>query len=437
MASMEPEKAPAASRPSLLLGIVVFLSVLISLATVHFSHPPMLFHLSNLVGPTTESLLEGRGLTTCTEAMGTPANPICFHSGRMPVASLTVAAGIELFGMRTQAVNIFKTLLFLIPVEAAIFLAFTRLPRSRPRRILIAGLLLLPFAMTAFLADVANMQVEEGYSYSLLAFAVAVLLFFEGFGARAWLRAVCFGLAVCGLFLSKSSMLPVALILALAFVYLEKRPWQRCVALLLILAGPAGWAVAQHAASGRYSVGTSLDGINLHKSNNPEFLSLYPPAPGDTLDGHDPDLNVGLRFADEWSFNDYHRRAAVAFIESHPAAVLTGDLRKLGVMFLTVRKIGSADSRPGQLQLETAGFVLFRIIQWAALAGACLVAFRGKHARVHGILFLAVVAGVAFPYLMGFAYTRHVSVLIYPSVLMCCWLLERTESPAAWNRASF
>jgi hypothetical protein len=38
-------------------------------------------------------------------------------------------------------------------------------------------------------------------------------------------------------------------------------------------------------------------------------------------------------------------------------------------------------------------------------------------------IFLALVVACALPYVAGFAYTRHISILIYHAALMCCWML--------------
>ena len=55
-----------------------------------------LFSMTNLVGPTAQSLLAGDGLTVCTEDMGTRGNPICFHAARMPMSAMVVALGMRL-----------------------------------------------------------------------------------------------------------------------------------------------------------------------------------------------------------------------------------------------------------------------------------------------------------------------------------------------------
>lgn len=433
-----PEGRQDLSAAYLVLGLLISAAVGISLAAVwifdHASAGTSLFALANLVGPTTDSLLQGRGLTACTETMGTVGNPVCFHAGRMPLPSMVVALGIRLLGNSFLRVAFLKTLLLLVPLEAALYLVWRQMPRSGWRRICVVALLLAPFGITAFLANVVNLQVEEGYSYSFLALAVALLLFGRPLrdvdsDGRLGARAVFFALAVDGVYLAKSSMAPAVAVLVVGFLLVERRAMQRVVVLLLVAAAPLGWAMHQHHASGRYSIGTSLDGMNLHKANNPEFLAHYPPPPGASLDKFDPDLNRGVRFDDEWSFNDYHQKKALEYLKAHPGETLRGDVRKLQVLFVSVRKYGSTDSHGAMLLLETAGLAMFRVILWAALGGALYVLIwrRGglgsDPLAMAGGIFLALVAACALPYVVGFAYTRHASVLIYPAALMCCRIL--------------
>jgi hypothetical protein len=444
-AQISPFGARAGSPRPLLLLVLLAASLILSLcATVLFGRGEAhvsLYKLSNLVGPTTESLLHGGGLTTCTVDMGTPGNPICFHAGRMPLASMVVALGICLLGNHFLAVSLFKTVLLLLPLEIAIYLVWLRLPVSRGRQSLAVLLLVVPFGMTAFLADVVNLQVEEGYSYSLLALAVALLFFAVGRSETPSLgQALLFALAVDGVYLAKSSMAPAAAVLLLGYTVLERHRAPRLLVLLLVLTAPIGWALHQHHVSGRYSTGTSIDGINLHKANNPEFLAHYPPPPNDSLDRYDAELNRGLYFADEWSFNDFHTHAALAYLVAHPLATLQGDGRKLDMIFFSLHKSGSSERHGLMLRLETVGFALFRLILWAALLGSLYAVIRpanappangasrsqeGPSIRTCSMLFLALVAAAALPYVVGFAFTRHVSILIYPSVLMCCRMLRR------------
>ena len=386
--------------------------------------------MTNLVGPTTQSLLAGNGLTACTEEMGTRGNPICFHAARMPMSALVVALGMRLFGDHYLRVACFKTLLLLLPVELCIYLVWRYLPRSGGRRLLVVLLLVAPFAMSAFLADVTNILVDEGYLYSFLAIAVALVLF--DVKSRpvmsAWSRAVVFAVAVDGVYLSKSGTLPVVLVLTAGFLIVERRAVLRWLVVGLVAAAPLGWAVHQHHASGRYSVGTSFDGINLHKGNNAGFLEHYPPRHGDSLDWYDFELNRGLHFGDEWSFNDYHQKAALQYLRTHPRETLEGDLRKLKVLFFSVEKYGGTATYGVRRVIEDMGMVVFRLMLWTAIVCAIFLLFRGRgqndgSLRVASGVFLAVVAACALPYLAGFAYTRHVSVLIYPAALFCCRVL--------------
>jgi len=427
----EPEKM---SRNYRLLAVLLLLPALAALASTwlldHAKTHKSLFTTTNMVGPTTQSLLRGNGLTLCTEDMGTLGNPICFHASHMPVLAMTVALGIRLLGDRYLPVAFFKTVLLLLPVGVAIVLVWRRLPRSRWRRAAIVLLLLAPFAIPASLADVANMLVEEGYSYSFLTLAAALLFFgqWNPPAPKAWAHALLFAIALDGLYLSKSAMLPAVIVLAAGFLLLQRRASPRLLVIALVAAAPLGWAVYQHHASGRYTIGTSLDGINLHKGNNAEFLANYPPLPGDSLDHLDPALNHGLHFTDEWSFNNYHRQAALNYLRTHPRETLQGDARKLFVLFFSVQKYGSTATHGAARWIEEIGMAVFRLMLWAAIGCSVSVLLRPANKaspalRVCSGIFLALVAACAAPYLAGFAYTRHISILIYPAALMCCRML--------------
>jgi hypothetical protein len=402
------------------------------------AHKP-LFTMTNMVGPATQSLLAGGGLTVCTEDMGTRGNPICFHAARMPMTAMVVALGMRLLGDHYLRVACFKTLLLLLPLELAIYLVWRCLPGSGWRRLVVVMLLLVPFAITAFLGDVTNILVEEGYSYSFLAFAVAVLFFGRRVRPVSWglVRALLFATAVDGIYLAKSGMLSTVVLLVVGFLLVERRVGLRWLVVALVAAAPMGWALHQHHASGRYSVGTSFDGINLHKGNNAGFLEHYPPANGDSMDWYDFELNRGLHFSDEWSFNDYHQKAALDYLWSHPRETLVGDARKVDVLFFAVEKSGGTATHGVRKLIEDAGMVVFRVMLWAAIFCAIYLLFRGRgrnrgpdrgSLRVTSGVFLGVVAACTLPFLAGFAYTRHASILIYPAALFCCRVLcERVQ----------
>src|SRR5260370_29669920 len=256
--------------------------------------------------------------------------------------------------------------------------------------------------MTAVLADVTNIRVGEGYLYSFLAVAVALLFFDAETGLRigGLSRALLFAAALDGVYLSKSGALPVVVVLTAGFLVVERRAGLRWLVVVLVAAAPLGWAVHQHHASGRYSVGTSFDGINLHKGNNAGFLEHYPPAHGDSMDWYDFELNRGLHFGDEWSFNDYHQKAALDYLRAHPRETLEGDVRKLNVLFFSLEKYGGTASHGVTRMIEEAGMVAFRLVLWTAIAWAFYVFIRTRGldrkslraSHVASGVFLAVVA---------------------------------------------
>jgi hypothetical protein len=349
------------------------------------------------------------------------------------MSAVVVALGIRLFGDHYLRVACFKTLLLLLPIALAISLVWNCRPTSTRRRFFIALLLLAPFAMTAFLADVVNILVDEGYSYSFLALALALLLFTSTirppFGGLA--RAILFAAALDGLYFAKSGMQPLVVVLIVGFVLTERRPPLRWLVVALVTAAPLGWALHQYHASGRFSAGTSLDGLNLHKGNNADFLDHYPPPAGDSIDWHDFELNRNLHFSDEWSFSDYHWNAALDYVRDHPRQTLHGDLRKLNVLFFSFRKCGGTASHGLAKLIEDVGMVAFRLMLWTAIASAIYLLTRSRESvrssseslRLSSAIFLAVVAACALPPLAGFAYTRHISILIYPAALFCCRVL--------------
>jgi hypothetical protein len=400
-----------------------------------------LFDLVNFTGPTTQSLIHHGGLTFCSYGSEIAPNIICFHAGRMPVGPFVVGAGILLFGDSFVRVSLFKIVLLLLPLELAIFLVCRRLPPSLPRRVGCVLLLLAPFGMTIFIANVVNLQVEEDYAYSLIACALALVLFGpfafprsrdSRAGASAHLvLLLLFVLSVDALYLSKSSLSLAVAVLTVAFVLQQRLLISRLALLALVAAAPLGWAVYTHHASGRYTLGTSLDGVNLHKGNGTIFMEHYPPAPLTSLDDYDGILNRGLHFPDEWSFNDYHLHAGIAYIRSHPRETLIAEWRKFSLLYLSITKYGSSDSHGVRLLVEKAGLLLFRIVFWSTIAFSLFALFSPAHRELRpaAITYLALVAACVLPYLIGFGYTRHASILIYPASLMGCRILCANGNP--------
>ncbi len=380
--------------------------------------------------PSAHSLLRGNGLTFCTsELVASPGNTICFHSARMPIVPAVIALGLKLLGDRLLAVTLFKTLLLLIPLELAVWIVCLNTPQARENMIITGILLLIPFLNLIFLGDVIGLEYEEFYSYSLIALGSALAFWNKSLAEKKADHLPLAGLVgacAAAVYLCKSSMLLTAAVLLIAGLQYVTGYRARLLAVALALAAPAGWMLYQHHAGGRATLGTSIDGFNLHMGNSPNFLRDYPPPPGGSLDLTASQLHAGHIFPNEWSMNDFHQHAAVDFIRTHPAGTVAGLLRKVGVVMFSTRIVGRW-SRHGLMNIvERAGSVVFRLLFWTScLLSVFFLVTNDAGLRSTGAVFLLVVWAVTLPYLIGFAYTRHISVLVYPTVLFCCLIAQR------------
>ena len=286
----------------------------------------------------------------------------------------------------------------------------------------------MPLLMPLYFTSVLNLGVEEGYMLGFVALAVALVLFPWSSSILAW--AILASLTLAAFYLTKSSMLPAALVLLAGF--LARAPNWRIRALIVILfaLAPLSWALIQHNAGGRYTLGTSLDGINFHKGNNAQFLDRYPPPEGHNLDEFDTELNKNLFFNDEWSFNDYHLKAGFAFAFEHFGATLQAIARKTDVVLFSLNHYGGAAYGHVFETVIFLNMILFRLFLWTAIAISVFAALTNKSiGRISGITFLLFVAAYVAPYVAGFAYTRHAMVLAMPAVILIC--RARLSDPAA------
>lgn len=383
------------------------------------------------MGPLAEHLVHHSGYVTCSSAMQGTSDVICFHVHRMPLPPYLLAALVGIFGDHYLAVDLMKIALVLLPVTAGFALVWQRLQGEadgvlRWQIPLFLGLCLM---LPALMVDVIHLQVEEGYSFSLLAYATAVVLFGVDELRERPFCAGLFALAVAGLYLTKSSMILVCIFLVVAYCLRVTKQRLRWIVILITMCAPLGWGLYSLHATGRFTLGTSLDGINLHKGNNAAFLQRYPPQDGGSLDRYDAQLSGDRHFATEWELNDFHARASVRYMKQHPWADLQGDGRKLDVFFFTLRKVGSEQYTGILGRVTELGMLLFRLLLWSACGVAIFTLWKGtSEERKAAMVFAGVVATVAAPYVIGFAFTRHASVLILPAAFyLASWRLSSSR----------
>jgi len=403
-------------------GIACFAIIAIALGigaalALEAHHPPSLLDTANKLGPAAQSLIEGRGLAIC---YGAGEYATCFHAERMPVAPLVIAALHLLFHDHRFPAALLKTMLFLLPVLLMFVLAWRNSQQS-PRwiRHAVFGIFFAALVLPPTLDLMANLNFEEGYLYSFLGLAIALLLFADQARRRPLLWATSLTLCCAISYLTKSSMLPVAAFLVVsAAAYAIRslgRPPLAAYILLCFAAVPLGWGLYAQHSSGRFTLGTSLDGVNLYKGNNPWFAAGYPAFRGASLDDFEALLFAGqFSLKDEWSQNDFGLAASKAFLRNHPAEAMSNTLRKASVFFLGVRNSSDETYNPLVEVGFTAGLVIFRVILLAAIALAIKQLLQPDARRFPAFIFLGSVCCIALPYVAGFALTRHATVLILP-----------------------
>jgi hypothetical protein len=389
------------------------------------------FGLANLVGPTAYSLINHGDLYVNLGPMGFEG--IGANGARMPLVPALVAALTLILGTDDiLPIGFAKILLTQLPVAVTSYIVFRRTPPSK--RILGSLILLLPFLSTPVMANVVSMQVEEGWAYGLIALTFAMLAFGHqpetGDATHTpppWHHALGFAFAVCLIYLTKSSYVLFCVGLCAGYAWVNRRGLAHALLPLAALCLTLGaWGTYQLKESGRFHIGTSLDGINLHKGNNAQFLDRYPPAPGSNLDEFDKELNKGQVFTNEWAFDSFHKERAAAFIKQNPAATAEAFGRKAYQYFFSLQKIGSSDATGWRSYWEQASLVLFRAANLGAMAWALFGLFFGRIGRAKwsiALLYLGTCALVAAPYLIGFAYTRHASVLFIPTAIFFIYLI--------------
>lgn len=418
---------------ALTVGFSTLLCLLVHALTNQRHAGESVFNLSNLVGPTALSLLTHGDLFVSLGPMGSEG--LGASGARMPLVPAFVAMLYSAFGTDDSFLLGFaKIICAQVPVAVTCALVMQQTP---PQRTALCGLLmLLPFLTTPVIANVVSMQVEEGYAYGLIALTFAMLVFCPHVDraqrGSSWPHVIAFAAAICLIYLTKSSYVLFCFGLCSMHAWINRHNKAfGSLPLIALCVTLTCWGTYQFAQSGKFHVGTSLDGINLRKGNNEHFLERYPPAPGTTLDEFDGQLSQGHIFANEWAFDAYHTEMAIEFISKHPSATLKALGRKIYQYFLSMQKIGSSDTTGIRYYWEFASLLAFRVTNLGAMAWALfalLIQRIDSHKRTIALIYLGTCILVAAPYLVGFAYTRHASVLFIPTAVLFIFLTSNHKA---------
>jgi hypothetical protein len=385
-----------------------------------------IFRLSNLVGPAAHSLVSRGDMAVDLKSMGYEGTEIIARCARMPVAPALIALFYKLSGIENlYDLAFIKIALLLAPV---FFVLKIVSENTHPKnRISSWALLLIPFFSTAVLSNAVSMQVEEGYAYSLIALAFTLMLVRYRRASSLNLQAIALSFVLSTIFLTKSSYLPFCLLMAAAYAWPRSGTIARFTPLFTVCLICVSWGSYQKYECGEFHLGTSLDGINLHKGNNPKFLMRYPPPPGSNLDAFDSELQHGLTFSSEWAFDSYHKEQAINYIKENQVDTIKGFVLKFSQFFFAIEKIGSSQSAGLRLWWELISLSVFRVFNTAALTLAivlCAGNGTNKTERYAATIYILLCLSISLPYLIGFSYTRHASVLFMPTTIFLCHTLN-------------
>jgi hypothetical protein len=372
----------------------------------------------------------------------------CTFASRMPLLPYFYAGAAKLAGDSLLRIALAKTLLFdlLLLFFVARFIRFIGPDRA------VAAVLIALFAGPQFMLHSVSPYYEEGFIIPLLGILFVIQLSYALGRERelpSWARLPAYVAVSAGLYLLKSTLLVVLawnLIFLLAFVRLAAT--RKTIVVAALCAAPLAWGAVVDHVTGRFALGTSIDGLNLLRGNNPAALELYPRY---TVDRTVGDGAVGIggaeipqfdpatmdpRFASnpwrsEWEIDDAYRAVALRWMSGHIGDVLRLTTRRLWIFFVEIRNTPAVPGAPKPagpiLALGMSWMLAMRLVMWSAI----IAAFEGlRHAGVQrrmALGLLGLLAAYAVPFVFAYAMERHVVPILLPCAL---YLLAR------WRLAS-
>src|ERR1700761_399923 len=382
------------------------------------------FDIPDLQGLQMKNWVAGRGFGFDGLFTGSD-NPIWMRYARMPLPIWTIAGLRIVFGSGMIAVNVAKSVLWSLPLvlSFALIQRDCRTCLSSRAKWAAWGALLFVSLLPVVLVNLATMSAEEGYIASPIALAITMLLFPHGWvsGARngcVILSGLLFGTLIASIYLSKSSMIAVGIVMVIVLLVVSRNLRLTVFAAIPLVLAMLCWGAWTAADEGRISLGTSLDGYNLHKGNNPTFLEHYPPPFNMNIDPFYADIGVGHHYKSESDFNARQEEEALQYMKTHPRATIVAMGRKIGVLLFSLKKVGPGTIRSPMVEwTERASRVIAQLVLWAALLVAGWQCVRWQPSSLSAAVFLLVTAAICLPYVVGFALSRHGSILYLPAII--------------------
>jgi hypothetical protein len=370
-----------------------------------------------------------RSIMRTNEYKVTCPDGISFTAHRLPFIPYFLAAVGSLIRDNVAVAMIVKNLLFvpLLGYPIALALKGSRLP------VLFYLLMFLSvLSMPQLVLHTFHVTCEEPFIVPLLAVMSGILYFgplHDRDKRRYWPHAL-FALCNLILFLTKSSMTCICIVLAFLPFLAFSRRGLLVLNVVALLAGMLAWAGFNYHNSGHFTISSSLNGSHFHKGNNRYALEYYPRRSLDLLpplgeEGEHPRAEI----KDEWDLYKYHRAKALEFIREHSSSFARLTWRRFFAFFIEVRPYGSTDPsgeihRPFKY-LGMAYMVFFRLLFLSSIVSSCCILLARDAALSRPAwCYLLMVAFYAAPCVLGYAYERHVVPLVMPTALYVMYLVR-------------
>jgi hypothetical protein len=346
-----------------------------------------------------------------------------FVAHRFPFTIWVYSALATIFPSNMAFVFIIKNILF-IPIIFATLVVIIRL--TRPSRIIMISVVVIVFFNPSFIHTLFNIGFEEGFTIPLLAAFYLLLLRAYNLQGRAQLLAfACSGLIGGVLYLSKSSLVGLSLILPATvllatIVRSHKRITTHHLLLAIVSLAPVlitmlMWGTFTKLHTGEFRINSSSDGMNFFKGNNSATLSYYPK----DLDSLQLPLLSRMPH-NEWQINDQFQSATIDFIVSHSKQWLKLTIEKCFIFFVDIRRTPLSEPVTVVDVVKAVFMLAFRILFFAILILATLRLFQITHREqlFSILLYIVFLVCYAVPFLAGFCYTRHVMPIMLPTIFL-------------------
>jgi hypothetical protein len=356
---------------------------------------------------------------------------VCFHTTRMPFVPyfhylLSIVLGYDLL-THILVKNILAYGL------TAMVLRQMLVERGIPQEwgYLIYGILYLNPTSIRILPTVGG---EEGY-YAHVLFYLLILL------SRTPLtisRLHIVGIALAILVLTKSTLAPFSTAVALLVTGRARFAQMTLIPVMYVALALCSWSLWSYMTTGHWTHVlniSSYDGINFYKGNNPYVITLYPRYHLDALDSTGVTVPPKDISSAEWMIAEYFKSQATNYLLQDPVNTLRLLAYKAYTVFLSFVPPASVYILPPfsleellkQARAPTS-WGMKDVILSALLAGEKLLLlasifvalrtiFESKNKssenayKYSAFIFLVFLTILVTPFVIGFAYTNHMSVL--------------------------